>query len=321
MFIKEINSSHEEKYIKLNGGVPAFNSFAWQKNVHPVGLKVFGIFEDDEQLIGTFHLHFEKKMGFTFIKTPHYMPSIGLVYDNRTQNEANSLSFNKKVIDKVCEFIQSLSYGVVSIALPPFVIDTQPFFWNKFKVIPNYTYRLNLGLSAEDIEKRFSPEHRNSIKKAAKDGVEVKPCNDYAIIKKMILKTFEQKGERVNENNINDILFKIANPENSFAFAAWLNGEVIAATFCLYDTKCCYYLLGGYSSDSKQHGAGASCVHNSILKAKQLNIPLFDFEGSMIKDVERYFRSFGGDLVPYYTINKAKLPFEMILKLIKRELF
>lgn len=321
MHIKEIDSNFEEKYTKLCGGSPAFNSFAWQKNVHPSGLKIYGIFEDDNQMIGTFHLHFEKKMGFTFIKTPHYIPHIGLVFNNRTQNEANGLSFNKKVVEHVCDFVKSLPYGVISIALPPSVIDTQPFFWNKFKVIPNYTYRLNLNLSAEEIEKRFSPEHRNSIKKAIKDGVEVKECKDLEVVKKVILKTFSQKDKSVSEANINSILFKIANSTNSFAFTATLNNEVIAATFCLYDTNCCYYLLGGYSNDSKQHGAGALCVYNSILKAKQLNVPLFDFEGSMIKEVERYFRSFGGELVPYYTVNKAKLPLEMILKLIKRELF
>ena len=152
MFIKEINKSFEEKYIKVNCGVPAFNAFDWQQNVHGQNLKVYGVFEEDEQLIGAFHLHISKKMGFTFIRTPHYMPTIGLVYDNRTQNEANSLSFNKKVIEKICEFIEALPYGVISIALPPFIIDTQPFFWKKFKVIPNYTYQLNLSLTKEEID-------------------------------------------------------------------------------------------------------------------------------------------------------------------------
>ncbi len=321
MTIKEIDNQYEEKYMKLFGGPPAFNAFSWKKNVHGDHLHVYGIFEDDGQMIGAFHLNISKKFGFNFIKTAHYMPDIGLVYLNRTQNEANSLSFNKKVIELICDFIQALPYGVISIALPPFVKDTQPFFWNKFKVIPNYTYRLSLNSDAAEIEKRFSPEHRNSIKKAVKDGVEVKECTDYAIVKKMIFKTFEQKGEKVSIENIDSILFKVASRANSFAFTATLNNEVIAATFCFYDSNCCYYLLGGYSNDSGQHGAGAICIYNSILKAKSLGIPVFDFEGSMIKEVERYFRSFGGELTPYYTINKAKLPFEIILKFIKRQLF
>ncbi len=321
MFIKEINKDFEEKYIKVNGGVPAFNAFEWQQKVHGQNLIVYGIFDEDEQLIGAFHLYISKKLWFTFIRTPHYMPHIGLAYINRTQNEASTLSFNKKIIELVCSFMQSLPFGVISVALPPSIIDTQPFFWNKFKVIPNYTYRINLNLNETEIEKRFSPEHRNSIKKANKDGVEVYVCTDYSIVKKVILKTFQQKNEAVSIENIDNILFKIANSTNSFAYTASFNNEVIAATFCFYDHNCCYYLLGGYDSDSKQHGAGALCIYNSILKAKQLNLPVFDFEGSMIKEVEKYFRSFGGELVPYYTINKAKLIFEIILKFIKRELF
>jgi len=321
MYIKEVDRSFEEKYIKLSGGEPVFNSFKWKEEVHRDSLKIYGIFEDDDQLVGVFHLCHEKKMGFNFVKTPHYIPHIGLVYSNRTQNEANSLSFHKKIIEQISDFISGLNYGVISIAFPPNIADMQPFIWKKFKVVPNYTYRMDLALSAEDIEKRFSPEHRNSIKKALKEGVEVRPCTDYSDLKKIILKTFEQKGESVSEKNIDSILFRIANPKNSFAFTSTLNGEVIAGTFCLYDHNYCYYLLGGYNNDSKQHGAGALCVHNSILKAKELGVRVFDFEGSMIKEVEKYFRSFGGGLIPYFVANKAKLPFEFVLKFIKREQF
>lgn len=321
MYIKEINSGWKEKYDKLFKSQAVFDSFRWQKEVHGDNLKVYGMFEDDGQLTGAFHLYHEKKLGFTFVKTPYYIPHIALIYTNRSQNEANTLSFNKKIIELVCDFVSGLNYGVISIAIPPGIIDMQPFIWKKYKVIPNYTYRMDLSLSADEMEKRFSPEHRNSIKKAVRDGVEVELCSDFSVVKRMILKTFQQKGERANESTIDDILLRIANPENSFAFTARLNNEVIAATFCLHDKECCYYLLGGYSSDSKQHGAGALCVYKSMLKAKELGVPVFDFEGSMIKEVERYFRSFGGELVPYFTVNKAKLPFEFILKFIKRAQF
>jgi hypothetical protein len=41
----------------------------------------------------------------------------------------------------------------------------------------------------------------------------------------------------------------------------------------------------------------------------------------MMPEVESYFRSFGPRLVPYYTINKGRLPFELVLKFVKRERF
>lgn len=55
--------------------------------------------------------------------------------------------------------------------------------------------------------------------------------------------------------------------------------------------------------------------------AKNLGLKYFDFERSMIPQIERYFRGFGGQLTPYYRINKAKLPFEILLKFFKRESF
>jgi len=52
-----------------------------------------------------------------------------------------------------------------------------------------------------------------------------------------------------------------------------------------------------------------------------LGIKYFDFEDSMIRQIERYFRGFGGKLTLYYRINKAKLPLEILLKFYRRELF
>jgi hypothetical protein len=322
MQVREINKEQLEKYNKLQselGGI--FNSYSWKENVHGGALKYFGIYEDDGQLVGAFHLYFKKYLWMTFIKNPPYVPHIGLIFNNRSSNPANALSFTKKITELVSEYISSLSPSVLSIALPPVITDTQAFFWKKFKVIPNYTYQLNLSQTEDEIEKRFSPEHRNSFKKAMKENVEVKPCADYKVVKGLIMNTFDRKSESVSEETIDKILFNFAGPENSFAFVAYHEGKAIAASFCLFDKNMAYYLLGGYDNNSKHQGAGIACVYNSILNAKRKDLKIFDFEGSMIKEVERYFRSFGPDLVPYYTINKAKLPFELVLKFIKRQLF
>jgi hypothetical protein len=52
----------------------------------------------------------------------------------------------------------------------------------------------------------------------------------------------------------------------------------------------------------------------SILHARQLGLRTFDFEGSMIPEVERYFREFGGKLIPYYEISKAKFPVNLLMR-------
>ena len=89
----------------------------------------------------------------------------------------------------------------------------------------------------------------------------------------------------------------------------------------MFDTNTCYYLLGGVNKQSGVQGVNNLLVQKSIEKAKDLGCKTFDFEGSMLKGVEKFFRSFGPELVPYFTVNKASLPLEILLKFKKRELF
>jgi hypothetical protein len=79
--------------------------------------------------------------------------------------------------------------------------------------------------------------------------------------------------------------------------------------------------MGGYGSEHKHHGAGPAAMFAAIRHAKKQGLAIFDFEGSMIPPIERYFRGFGGLLTPYLTVNKAWLPFEFVLKMIRRSNF
>ena len=89
----------------------------------------------------------------------------------------------------------------------------------------------------------------------------------------------------------------------------------------MYDKITTYYLLGGYDFENKHHGAGPLVIWESIKYSKEIGLKYFDFEGSMVPQIEKHFRGFGGKLTPYYRINKARLPLEILLKFLKRELF
>jgi hypothetical protein len=59
----------------------------------------------------------------------------------------------------------------------------------------------------------------------------------------------------------------------------------------------------------------------AIKAAKGLGLQTFDFEGSSIPAIERFFRGFGGRLAHHFTVSRAWLPLEMALKFSKRNLF
>jgi hypothetical protein len=317
--IEQINIDNPQYKELVDSRGCAFNSPDWL-GIFGKELMLFGIFNGND-LQGSFHLYKKNKGILQLYLCPPFTPHIGFVYDSKANNTSKKLSENKEAIALVAAHLDTISGGLVSCAFAPEVIDMQPFIWKKFKVIPGYTYRLNLSESIADIEARMSAQHRNAMKKAERDGVECRITSDYSIVKSLVEKTFERKNKELNGLMIDKILKQFANDKNSFALVSWQNGIPIATAFCIYDKSKVYYLLGGYDPLNKHSGAGILCVYNSILEGQRLKKNIFDFEGSMLPEVEKYFRGFGPDLHSYFTVNKAGLLLEMALKVIKRHQF
>jgi hypothetical protein len=313
MIIKQIETTNKD-YIRLAekyGSV--FNQKPWL-SIYNSNLKLIGIYNLNSELIGFFNLFISKKYGFKYASVPPYSASNGFFINNLAQNNANKITFEKQVHQHIITYLKSLRLLFITTSFPTKVIDTQPYFWNNYKVIPNYTYQLDISIPIEDLFNNLTTEKRKSIKKAEKDLIEIKLSNDYTIILALVIKTFSRKENKINVEFINKLLFQFANTNNSFAYVAFKNNIPIACTFNIYYNNISYYLLGGYDSEKKHHGAGPACMWHSILKAKEIGITTFDFEGSMLPEVEKYFREFGGKITPYYTVQKAWLPLEFLLK-------
>lgn len=314
-------SIDDTTYIELASRLGSvFNQTEWLR-IYNNQLKVLGLYNQNNELIGAFNLHTGQKLFLTFAMVPPFSPSNALFFINPALSQNGKITFEKAVHEAIQKFLNDSKFLLVLNAFPTSVKDMQVYFWNNFKVIPNYTYQIDLNTSEQTLFEGLSSEKRKSIRKAIKDEISVKMCDDNQIVFNLISKTFERKEKAVNEALIRKILFEFARPHNSFAFVAYQNTQPIACTFVIYYGTTSYYLFGGYDDQLKHHGAGPSCMWQSMLHAKSIGIKTFDFEGSMLQEVERYFREFGGQLIPYFTIQKAWLPFEWLLKLKMRNRF
>lgn len=285
-------------------------------------LSLIGIFKDEHQLIGGFYFLKAPKYGFTFLKLPPYTPHCGLFFTSGSTNHSSISNFSKEVMNAVCDFFSSQKSALTILAFPSGIIDLQPFIWAKYKVVPNYTYRIGLERTLEEIKGNFDPKNRNVINKAIKDQVEVAenrlPATElFSFFSGSLLAA----GANVYRTELKNIFQQFSDPSNSFSMAAYKDGKLLGVVFCIYDRMNCYYLLGGTDKAAGVQGVNNLLVLKSIEKAKALGCAIFDFEGSMLKGVEKFFRGFGPVLVPYYTVNKASLPLELLLKFKKRELF
>ncbi len=321
MKIERITNKEElEKYNILASRYGCvFNTPEWLA-IYGEALKLMGIYNDNHELTGAFFLYESSRFGLQFSITPPFTPHNGF-FENRAQNKANRYTYAKNILEAIAIYIEQRKDALFVSAFPFKLIDTQIFFWKNFKVIPNYTYRINLLLSEEELLNNLTSEKRKSLKKAGKDGLRIEQTYDYKVVKELILKTFSRKEKPLNKILLDKILFDFSVKENSFAYIAHDRQGPIATTFCVCDQETAYYLFGGYDAGNKHHGAGVSTMWASVMHARASGLKVFDFEGSMLPEVEKYFREFGGELTPYYTVNKAWLPFEMLLKLKKRMVF
>lgn len=301
--------------------IGVFGSKKWL-SVYGDRLSVVGIYKDEHQLIGGFYFLKTKKYGFTFLKLPPYTPHCGLFFTSESKNRSSVNGFSKEIITEVCHYISNQNSALAVLAFPSTVIDMQPFIWEKYKVIPNYTYRIDLERSIEEITSHFDSKNRNVINKAIKEEVQV---SENQLSKQQLFDFFISSLSTTDANIYNEelknIFHSFSDASNSFSMEARKNDNLLGVVFCVYDALNCYYLLGGVNKTSGIQGINNLLVQKSIEKAKALKCKTFDFEGSMLKGVEKFFRSFGPELVPYYTVNKGKLPLELLLKFKKRELF
>lgn len=294
-----------------------FNSASWLKNYSEKNIHQCVILNNNDDVIGCFNYYIFKKAMFKFLITPPFSPDIDLFYVNPAESVVGKNSFNKELITSLANYFEELKIPYVNINLPAGIVDTQPFIWKEYISRSRYSYLINLSLTQETLWNNLSSEKRKSINKAMKDNIQVVQTKDMDIVYSLVLKSLERNEIAKNRNVIKNILFSFADSSNSFAFVAQKDGIAIGAAFCVISKKKAMYLFGGFDSENKHHGAGVSCMWQSILKAKELGLQFFDFEGSMNPDIERYFREFGGELISYFSVQKIKPALKAVLALKK----
>jgi lipid II:glycine glycyltransferase (peptidoglycan interpeptide bridge formation enzyme) len=319
MILKPIDITTYSQKAEQHIGV--FGSLKWL-SIYGDALSAVGIFKDDTQLIGGFYFCKTKKFGLPFLKLPPYTPHCGLFFKTEGKNKSSLSNFSKDVMNEIVKYLDAQKSMLTVLAFPHTIVDLQPFVWQKYKVVPNYTYQIQLQTTFETITSHFDSKNRNVINKALKEGVQVNENElDNSQLFDFFMQSLSTTNANIYENELKQIFFTFADTTNSFSLSAKKDGILLGVVFCIFDQNVCYYLLGGVNKKAGTPGVNNLLVQKSIEKAQSLNCQIFDFEGSMLKGVEKFFRSFGPDLIPYFTVNRGTLPLEILLKFKKRELF
>lgn len=291
-----------------------FNRTAWT-DLFGERMRNLGLYDEGGRLVGGASIYCERRWGMNIVRRAPYTPYCGPFIDIQARHPVAVLEERRAALACLEEFLAAWNPALCMLPLDSRVTDAMPFLWRGYKVIPNYTYVLDLSLSSDNMLAGMTSERRKNLTKAAKDGLRTAPAAGMQEVRDLVLQTFGRQSKAVDRAVLDAILFRYAGPGNSYAFTTYRGDLPIAMCFVVHDGTTAYYLLGGYRAEEKHHGAGAAAMFAAIGRAKELGLRVFDFEGSVIPAIERYFRGFGGRLVPYFTVNRGWLPVEMLLKL------
>jgi Acetyltransferase (GNAT) domain len=247
----------------------------------------------------------EKKIIFKLLRNPLFTPYSGIVYDKDTYLDEAILFFINK-INKFDFFELDFALDFSSIHL---------FESNKFKCVPQPTNILNLQQPVAQINSNFKSALKRQIKKSALNLI-ISNCTDVNIIYYLLNESYkkQQLSLPYTKQLLQQILLACTNNNCGQVWQANnANGEAVAVLWQVWDTHNSYYLTGG--SNGQYSEAMSGLMWHAIQHAHHLGLTNFDFEGSSIPSINKFFSNFAPQLNYYYRISKTKAP---ILKLAKK---
>lgn len=299
----QINPIDIQQLPSLNEGAILFGSKEWA-SIYPSHLQAYAIHGKGNHAIGSFLLFQKNKLGQQYIITPPFASHIGLIAHSDSEKVESQQSFWKGIHQGIAQFIANEKAALIEITLSTSHEDSQPYTWEKLEVKPRHTYLLDLDLSQDELLAGMSSERRKNIRKAKEEKLEVEACKDPDRFMKMLVKTIDRQEISLDKEILSSLLNSRAIQANRAMYICTSAGTDIAAGLVVWDNERTYYLMGGYDPMNAHEGGGALVLWQAICDAKARGNKIFDFEGSMIPEVERFFRGFGGKMHTFFSIQR-----------------
>ncbi|WP_235299330.1 GNAT family N-acetyltransferase [Portibacter marinus] len=269
---------------------------------------------EKDQLIGVWPYYESKKYGLKKIGMPPHTPFLGpiVLESSPTSNRYKRNSRHLKTLSDLEAQLPNFHY--LSFKFNPDATSWYPFHKKGYSQNTRYTYVIPSGQTEPELKGNLKKQLRNVVCK--QDHQErIESSTDVTGFLNMVRQTFEEN--EITEFFNPDIMLRlISHSIERGQGCIWdyknKRGETIGAIYTIEDHQKAYLLYTTKNQEGMQQEA-VGCliwhaIKDSVAKGKD-----FDFEGSMLPGVERFFRGFGGEQVPYHQITKINHPLLKIL--------
>ncbi|MBJ6925153.1 GNAT family N-acetyltransferase [Vibrio cholerae] len=297
--------TNKEKYRQLceqELTIPIFSQAWWLDAVAGESWDVC-IVEKGNKIQASMPYVLKKKYGLTLLTQPSLTQNLGPWIRSAHGKYSKQLSREKDLMEALIEqlpqhhyFNQNWHYSNT---------NWLPFYWKGFEQSTRYTYVISSLDDINSIWEETQDNIRREIRKAEnRFGLVVNsdlPISDFFELNQL---TFSRQGLSMpySEHFVENIVNQAKKRKQCRWFIAQDNeGRNHAGVLLVWDSESAYYLMGGGDPDLRNSGATSLCMWEAIKFASTVT-KRFDFEGSMIEPIERFFRAFGAKQTPYFAL-------------------
>ncbi len=279
----------EYKRYEEENFVPFHQKLAVLENACKEGkLELVSVYEGT-QLVGLLPYYIKQKLAYKYICHPPMIKWMGPLLASNCSDRKKVINELLSKIPNVAYFEQNFYYNIAAQDLPE--------SW-KENFIEQYSYRIEGIQDLETIFKKIYPDYRNNKLKKAESQLQISlegtveeflSVHHQSFIRQGI--QYPVKTELLKSHILNLLERKMA----TLLFARDKEMNTHSVALLVWDEKTAYFHMAGDDISLRKSGSGIFLTWQAIKYASEhLGLNEFDFEGSMLENVERVRKRFGG---------------------------
>ena len=306
------------EFCKEKGNIPLFINSWWLDLVAGKDNWDVVIETRNELVIAVFPFVTKKVAWFQAIGMPPLTPYMGIWFNLPPQNADSTQKVLEKDIKSslVAKLPRHDKFFVQFFPEPSHWFTSN---WKGYQQTTQYTYIIEDLTNLENVYSNFKRNIKGDITKAKK-RVEISSSENFDAFFSVCSKTFSRQKIK---NPYNKELFKAVYTAafqkgcGKIMMALDKSGNIHAVVLLVWDKETTYYLAGGGDHNLRRSGATSLLLWEAIQFAATVSRK-FDFEGSMIPAVEKFFSAFGARQTPYSLITQTRSPIIQLLETLKK---
>lgn len=280
------------------------------------------LYEEKGRVVAAQPYHYRRRLGRLFIVQPQLTQYNGVWIDYASVKDDyyEKLALEKRACDALADRILALHPVCFVQSFHKYFTNWLPYYWRGFTQTTRYSYVIDDLSDPESIAAGFQRSKRRWLKKAINKGLyadldlsgdELFDFHVYAL---------SLQGRKISHSR--EFFRKVTDAAKARGQGQVLgirepDGKLVAGIFFVWDGMSGYQLIDAIDRTSELASEASTLAVWECIKFLKGKTAVFDFEGSMDKDIESSFCKYNTRQIQFMTITRYSSPFWEILMRLK----